>query len=416
MTNHRTSRWWRPPFTGLRSCALLAVVGLLVLSPLVAWAQVAPDSDQGSVQFIHAAPAIGPVDVYVDGSIVLVGLAFSAISDPVALDIGERNLEMTPSGRSRDDALVRTAIPVSAETRSDLALIGPADDPRLEIYTVDLTPLPPDLARLGAVLGALDTGPVDLVVTGGDQLFPTIEFAGASEFADVAAGAYDLEVRYGGTDSVVLALPGTVLEAGVVHRLFIVGESATGELQPLLIGRPALSVELVGFPAWVQAGACTELDPVETVADLSLIARSPFSEPSGHADATVAESSFSTIGVPYAVLVDQPHMVVVGQSDNESGDPLACGEIGGVETIDGSLVVGLRAWPGSTMAGVAVLSPNILDANLTDVSIFVADGLFGDEAAVSAGDGPDQPVTPIAVVVASEREPNRGAATPTSGP
>lgn len=417
MTNLRTRRWWRIPAIRSGSWPLLALVGLMLMSPMTGQAQDTADPSQQSIQVIHAAPAIGPVDVYLDGAIVLVGLPFSAVSDPIALAPGERTVEMVSSGRSRNDVLVQVPVSVTTETGTDLALIGPADDLRLEIYAADRTPLPPDLARLGAVLGALDTGPIDLAVTGGDVLFPTIEFAGATEFADVAAGAYDLEVRYGGTESVVLSLPGTVLEPGLVYRLFIVGESAIGELQPLLIARPAGNVALEGFPAWVQAGACTGLGPIGTVADLNLVAVSPFSEPSGHVDATVAESSFSTISVPYAVLVDQPHVVVVGKSDDASGDPLACGEIGGVQTIDGSLVVGLRARPGSTMAGVAVVSPNILDVSLTDVSVFIADGLFA-EASGALAVQPDVPAaTPDAlVIVAGQAEPDQRPATPSSGP
>lgn len=415
MTNLRSLRWWRIPVIRTGSWPLLAIVGLMLLSPLTGKTQGTADSDQPSIQVIHAAPAIGPVDVYLDGSIVLVGLTFSAVSDPIPLAPAERTVEMVSSGRSRDDALVRAAISVTAETVADLALIGPADDLRLEAYAVDRTPLPPDLARLGAVLGALDTGPVDLAVTGGDQLFPTIEFGGATEYADVAAGTYDLEVRYGGTESVVLPLPGTVLESGVVYSLFIVGESAIGELQPLLIGRPADNVTLVGFPAWIQAGGCGESGAAETVADLALVARSPFSEPSGHADATVAESSFSTIGVPYPTLVDGPHAVVIGRPEEVAGNALACGEIGGVQTIDGSLVVGLRARPGSTVTGVAVVSPNILDAGLTDVSLFIADGLFGEASGVPAVDQSIPPATPPALGVVAP-PPDRGAATPSSGP
>jgi hypothetical protein len=408
------------PATCAWSWSLLAAVGLLVLLPFAGRAQDAAGSDEPSVQVIHAAPAVGPVDVYIDGSIVLVGLAFSAVSDPITLATGERNVEMVPSGRPRDDVLVQATIPIVAETRADVALIGPADDARLEVYAIDFTPLPPDLARLGAVQGTLDTGPVDLAVTGGDLLFPTIEFAGATEFADVAAGTYDLEVRYGGTDAIVLAMPGIVLEPGLVYSLFVVGESALGELQPLLISRPAESVTLVGFPAWIQAGGCAELVAADAaVADLSLVALSPFSEPAGHPDATVAESSFSTIGVPFATMIDGPHAIVVGERDGEdgaSGEVLACGEIGGVQSVDGSLGVGLRARPGSTVAGVAVVSPNILDASLTDISIFVADGLFGEGGEVAAVETSVPPATPVAVVVAGAAEPNPGAATPSSGP
>jgi hypothetical protein len=370
---------WRAPDRIGRLLLALTLVLAAGISAPAARAQDELPADRGSVQVVHAVPAIGAVDIYVDGTIVLVGLSFAAVSDPILLVPGDREVRVVPSAASRDEALVITNVTVSSGLTADLALFGSGVDPRLSLFAVDLSPLPPELARLGAVLGSPDSGPVDLAIMGGDLLFPTIDFGEATEFADVAAGTYDFEVRYGGTTSPALSLPGTVLEPGLVYTLYIVGEAAIGELQPLIAARSAESVVLVGHPAWVQTGGCA-VEATARVADLVTVAESPFAERSGHPAAAVTQSSFTAIGVPFDSLIEQPHAIAVAESDGMPGVVVACGEIGGTQTVDGSLVVGLRALPGSGTAGIAVLSPNILDPAVTDVSVFTADGLLGGGA------------------------------------
>lgn len=398
--------------SGLRIFLLVAAALLIVPTISFAQDQEAADANQRRARIVHASPAVGPVDVYLNGAIVLVGLSFGAVSDPIMVTTGERSLVLTPSGRPRDEFIVDAAVPLEPGPPADLALIGPAEDLRIGVYPLDLSPLPPDLARLGAVLGTVDTGPVDLAVTGGDALFPTLEFSGASEFADVTAGTYDLEVRYAGSDTPVILMPGIVLAPGMVYYLFIVGESALGEMQPLLAAHPAETVTVVGHPAWIQSGDCTTVSPDEAVADLTVVAASPFAPAIGHDAAADTESSFTTIGIPYADLVDQPHAIVVGESDEALVRGAACGEVGGTQSIDGSLVVGLRALPGSGAAGIAVLSPNILDLSLTNVSVFIADGLFGAEAVAPVAGLPEAAAEPAVIGDAAVIEAPPAEATP----
>lgn len=396
---------------------LLMLCALLVV-PFTGLAQDEVDPDQRRARVVHASPAVGPVDVYIDGAIVLVGLSFGAVSDPLVLPTGERSLVLTPSGRPQDELLVDASVPLEPGPPVDLALIGPAEDLRIGVYPLDLSPLPPDLARLGAVLGTVDAGPVDLAVTGGDALFPTLEFSEASEFADVAAGTYDLEVRYAGSDTPVVLLPGTVLEPGLVYYLFIVGESALGEMQSMLAAHPAETATVVGHPAWIQDGDCSVVAADRAVADLTIVAVSPFASEVGHESAAVTESSFTTIGIPYDDLVDQPHAIVVAESEEALTTGSACGEIGGTQSVDGSLVVGLRALPGSSAAGIAVVSPNILDLSLTNVSVFIADELFATSATSDsepAEEGDDQPsdaTAPIVIGEAATTDASDAAATP----
>ena len=69
-----------------------------------------------------------------------------------------------------------------------------------------------------------DAPNVDIAVTGGPILFPNVPFKGFAGYAPVPAGTYDLEARIAGTNTVALALPGVVLEAGKIYTIFAVGK------------------------------------------------------------------------------------------------------------------------------------------------------------------------------------------------
>jgi hypothetical protein len=73
--------------------------------------------------------------------------------------------------------------------------------------------------------------------------------------------------------------------------------------------------------------------------------------------------------------------------------------------------VGLRGLSGSSVAGIAVLSPNILDVSLTDVSVFIADGLFAS-APSPTGDQSEGTALPIVIGEAAVMEGTSPGATP----
>ncbi|MBA2521169.1 MAG: DUF4397 domain-containing protein [Chloroflexia bacterium] len=347
-------------------------------------AQSNADVDGTTVQVVHGAPAVGGIDLYVDDTLVFVGLTFAAVTDPITLGSGDRIVTIVPSGGERPDALSRADVVLEPGDTADLAILGPAEDLRIGVYPIDLSPLPPSVARLDVIGGSADTGLLDIAVTGGDVLFPALQYAGSTVPADVTSGTYDLEARYAGSEAIALALAGTDLQPELVHRLYIVGEAAIGQLQPMVVSRPANTVVIEGHPAWIQAGDCVAQTRA-AMADLTMVSISPFAEPIGHQGAMVTRSSLTTIGIGFDVLVGDAHAVVIGASDTLTKNAVACGEVGGTQADDGALVVGLRQVAASGAVGVAVLAPNVLDPTRTDVSVFLVE----DESAARLPAAPD---------------------------
>ncbi len=82
-----------------------------------------------------------------------------------------------------------------------------------------------------------------------------------------------------------------------------------------------------------------------------------------------AATSFTTIPLPLAALVASDHALVI---PFPAGDELvACGELGGVLTEAGALVVGIRPQGDVGISGIAFLSPSA-DGAQTNVSLFIS--------------------------------------------
>ncbi|MCC6312727.1 MAG: DUF4397 domain-containing protein [Thermomicrobiales bacterium] len=358
-------------------------LGLLaaLLVALLAAPAGAVQSDRAAVRIIHAVAGAGPIDVYLDGALAVIGTTFPSATDPIELAAGEHRVTVTPTGAALDTALVDSTITVDAGANVDIALIGSAEAIEARSFPVDQSQIAPDLARLRVINASPDAGPLTPTITGGSDLFPTVDFLLATEYADLPAGAYALDLL--GTDSgaAVVSLPDLELAAGDVVDVYIVGLVANETAQALVVRARAGIATPVGRPAVLRAGACAE--PGATVADLGVIA-APDGTPVGRSGVAAVENGFTAAPMAFDDLLAADHVVTVATSDEAGAPLLACGEIGGRLTDDGALAIALRATDG-TLAGMAVLAPSVLDAEATDVSIFLAPA---NETAVPAAATP----------------------------
>jgi hypothetical protein len=74
-------------------------------------------------------------------------------------------------------------------------------------------------------------------------------------------------------------------------------------------------------------------------------------------------------------------MALVVYEDNTTDTPVACGELGGVNTHDGMLPIGLGELGNSGIVGTAVLSYNADDESTTDVTIVISADLLPEPTA-----------------------------------
>lgn len=215
-----------------RTGALIAaalVVGLAgpaeAATPLNAIISVdSPEGNMGGarVRVVHASPDAPAVDVWVEGNIVFENVAFEDITDFAEVPAGTYNVQVVPSGLT-EPVVIEADLDLAAAT--DYTVI--ATDFLSQITPVILTADGGVPAAGNAWVrffhGSPDAPAVDIAVTGGPVLLSNVPFQTGTEYLEVPAGSYDLEARIAGTSDVALALPGVVVEDGMVYTAYATG-------------------------------------------------------------------------------------------------------------------------------------------------------------------------------------------------
>jgi len=123
-------------------------------------------------------------------------------------------------------------------------------------------------------------------------------------------------------------------------------------------------------PVHIHSGNCTELGDV-VVPLVDLVA--PQGDRVGQGRrAALAETSYTSVPLPLDAILAADHAINAHLSADEIGTYIACGEIGGVLSPEGTLTIGLGAVENSGFTGIAFLSPGA-DGASTDVSVFIAE-------------------------------------------
>jgi len=201
------------------------------------------------VRVVHASPDAPAVDVYVDGTLALENLAFGSASDYVPLPAGEHQVQVAATGTDAAQAVIDAMVTLEAGKAYEVAAVGNVASIAPLVLEVDLSPLAEGKARVRAVHASPDAPAVDVAVTGGPVLFTNATFPAGTDYAEVDAATYDLEIRPTGTTDVALAVPGVAVEAGKIYDIFAIGLVGDGTLAALPLVADAMTDGMMGTPA-----------------------------------------------------------------------------------------------------------------------------------------------------------------------
>ncbi|MCC2629293.1 MAG: hypothetical protein K0S14_2943 [Thermomicrobiales bacterium] len=332
------------------------------------------------VRIVHGIANAGPLDIYVDGSIALIGLVFGNASANVVLRGGEHAFTVVPTGETPDLAIADGTIAVDDGALAYVALLGTLDSASVGLFEADDRPLDQGLARFRIISGVPDTGEIVPMFAGGDALSEPLGFGDASQYASIDAGTYDLEFLESESGVLLLTLPQTPFAEGTTTDLILVGQVGDGTLTALV---QPIQVELaraVGRAAQILMGSCSDLEAV--AADLGIVQIGQGAAVGSAGTDSVAQV-FGSASIPFATLVASPHAVVVSEDIDAEGDLIACGDIGGTLTDTGALVIALRTQSAGANVGVAVIAPALEDPGVTGVSVFVIESETAANAAAT---------------------------------
>jgi hypothetical protein len=173
------------------------------------------------VRVLHASPNAPAVDVYVNGKRVLQNVVFKQYSDYLSLPQGQYRIDIHAAD-TQSSPVLSAIVPVMSNTAYTIAAAGDLNKLQLLPF-VDSTYLPYGQAKVRFAHLSPDAPAVDIVIKGGDILFPNVSFKQVTEYIQVSPGTADLEVRVAGTKNVVLSLPDTKIEPNKVYTIYAVG-------------------------------------------------------------------------------------------------------------------------------------------------------------------------------------------------
>lgn len=185
------------------------------------------------VRVLHGSPDAPAVDVLVDGTVVLAGVAFGQISDHREFAAGTHRLEIVATGADPavEDALIDVTLAFAPGSRTTVAATGEVAAIAAQVIA-DLPPAPTDEAQLRVVHLAPGTPSLALALDGKRPLIKRLAHPRASRVLTVDPDRYDFELRLAAEPAtVVLDLAPITLEAGTSSSLFVVGSAADETLR-----------------------------------------------------------------------------------------------------------------------------------------------------------------------------------------
>jgi hypothetical protein len=179
---------------------------------------------------LNASSVASPLNVLVDGNIVLSNIPFAGISDYVTASAGSHSFAVQATATPGANLLTLVATLASA-TDTSLAFSGPAGALVPLVLNDSNLPSPAGRARVRFVNVSPGLGPLDVYVNFSKQLSGLASNSGSSYIevtADATIGTlYEFDFNIAGTTSVALKLPSVSIIAGHTYTIYVVGAPAT---------------------------------------------------------------------------------------------------------------------------------------------------------------------------------------------
>jgi hypothetical protein len=179
---------------------------------------------------LNASSLASPLNVLVDGNIVLSNIPFAGISDYVTASAGSHSFAVQATATPGANLLTLVATLASA-TDTSLAFSGPAGALVPLVLNDNNLPSPAGRARVRFVNVSPGLGPLDVYVNFSKQLSGLASNSGSSYIeitADATIGTlYEFDFNIAGTTSVALKLPSVSIIAGHTYTIYVVGAPTT---------------------------------------------------------------------------------------------------------------------------------------------------------------------------------------------
>ena len=271
-----------------RSLQVLPLV-TSVFEPCSSILNVGTPSDS-CVRFIHVSPDVGPVDILIDGGIVVKNISYGAVTRSASLSAADHQVQIFPAGQTTGSPLLDQTITFTAGQAYLFSVLGfhsqgagGSQGLRLHQDQIDLTPLPTGQARVRLVQAVPGGGQATVTTAQGAALINAVSFGDSSDYVVLNAGSYDLTVKLaqaGSQNPITLNAKNTQFKEGTVYDLFVIGRPQTNSVQVLVLTAPAsVRTGAQGTPVSIESPVASPAASEVGAAAVTAISATPASTP-----------------------------------------------------------------------------------------------------------------------------------------
>jgi hypothetical protein len=230
--------------------------------------------DDACVRLTHGQPGLGEADAAVAGKLIGEGLPFGEATEFVAVPAGEDlAISLAPTGDETGGAEPQTftlqpgqAYEIVAWSDAGEATATAQENTRIDLFEIDLTPLPEHQARVRLINAAGDAGEVDIIVPvlGDDaELFSGVGEGDASGYSVLTEGVYPFEVHYTSEEAAFFETE-IEIQSGVVYDVVAIGLTEDESFMLLVLTAPAEIRSDSATPAAMVPGVTPAATPVSS--------------------------------------------------------------------------------------------------------------------------------------------------------
>ena len=178
------------------------------------------------------ASSVGPVNVLVDGNLVLSNVPFAGVSNYQITAAGPHNIAVQASATPGAD-LLTVATNLASASDTTIAVSGPAGALQALVLTDDNLPAGFGHARIRFVNASPDFPALDVYINFVRQ-FAGIASNSASPYTEIVADftgttIYEFDFNLAGTTNRVVALPGVVITSPKTYSVYAVGSGTAAQ-------------------------------------------------------------------------------------------------------------------------------------------------------------------------------------------
>src|SRR5215217_2727735 len=213
-----------PAFAVLLLATSLVAALLGRTGPAMAQDPTAPPAQgPATLRVVHAVTGGPAVDLLVDGQPVGQNIAFGAASEYAPVAPGAHQLQIVPTGQQGGTPLSTTDLDAKAGVAYIVTVLGSANAVEAKVNEVKLDAVDQGKARVRFIHAASDAGKVSVGFAGGDEVFGGVDFKSDSDYKDVDAGSYTLELRAADGGEVLLSVPSVTFDQGRIYDVVALG-------------------------------------------------------------------------------------------------------------------------------------------------------------------------------------------------